>query len=46
MGQRYHKMADQKHRPGLPCNQDFVKEGKDLNKNLKSFPKIVNWETW
>ena len=46
MGQRYRKMEDQKQKPGLPCNQDFAKEGQNLNQNLKSFQKIVNWERW
>ena len=45
MGQRYRKMEDQKQKPaGLPCNQDFAEGGQDLNQNLKSFQKIVNWE--
>ena len=46
MGQRCRKMEDQKQKPGLPCNLDFAKEGQDLNQNLKSFQKIVNWERW
>ena len=44
MGQRYRKMEDQKQKPGLPCNQDFAKRSQDLNQDLKSFQKIVNWE--
>ena len=44
MGQRYRGMENQK--PGLPCNQNFAKGGQDLNQNLKSFLKIVNWERW
>ena len=39
-------MEDRKQNPGLPCNQDFDKGGQDLNQNLKSFQKIVNWERW
>ena len=46
MGQRYPKMEDQKQKPGLPCNQAFAKGGQDLNQNLKSFRKIVNFERW
>ena len=40
----YRKMEDQK--PGLPCNQDFAKGDQNLNQNLKSIQKIVNWERW
>ena len=46
MGQRCREMEDQKQKPGLPCNQNFAKGGQDLNQNLKSFQKIVNWERW
>ena len=46
MGQRYRKMEDQKQMPGLPRKQDFARRGQDLNQNLKSFLKIVNWERW
>ena len=41
MGKRYRKREDQKQKP-----QDFAKRGQDLNQNLKSFQKIVNWERW
>ena len=40
MEQRYREMEDQKQKPGLPCNQDFAKEGQDLNQNLKTFKKL------
>ena len=36
-------MEDQEQKPGLPLNQNFAKGDQDLNQNLKSFQKIVNW---
>ena len=41
MGPRHRIMEDQKRKP-----QDIAKQGQNLNQNLKSFQKIVNWERW
>ena len=42
MGQRYHKMEDQKLGPGLACNLDFAK-GKGLKpKVLKNIQSCIN----
>ena len=42
MGQRYHRMENQKSRPKLACNLDFTK-GKGLEPKVKNCP---SWETW
>ena len=40
MGQRYSRMEDQKPRPWLACNLDFVKE-KGVEPKIKKVSKLI-----